>query len=133
GKYIKDWDANVTQKFQEYSEKLKPWESLGVEYDSARAAVQAMMFAEQDPVTFHQLLTEQLKELELLPGENPVGTETQGSPLPEFEGLNEGFVNRFTKLEENLNKVGEFMDNYNKENTRKSQEQMLDETLKALE
>ena len=27
--YIKKWDAGVTKKFQEYSSKLKPYESLG--------------------------------------------------------------------------------------------------------
>ena len=29
GKYIKDWDAGVTKRFQEYSGKLKPYEALG--------------------------------------------------------------------------------------------------------
>ncbi|MBA2350105.1 MAG: hypothetical protein H0V81_17660 [Solirubrobacterales bacterium] len=29
-RYIKEWDAGVTKKFQEYSGKLKPYESLGV-------------------------------------------------------------------------------------------------------
>ena len=29
GRYIKDWDAGVTKKFQEYSGKLKPYETLG--------------------------------------------------------------------------------------------------------
>lgn len=29
GRYIKDWDAGVTKKFQEYSGKLKPYEALG--------------------------------------------------------------------------------------------------------
>lgn len=28
-KYIKDWDAGVTRKFQEYAGKLKPYETLG--------------------------------------------------------------------------------------------------------
>jgi hypothetical protein len=28
-RYIKDWDAGVTKKFQEYSGKLKPYEQLG--------------------------------------------------------------------------------------------------------
>jgi hypothetical protein len=29
GRYVKDWDAGVTKKFQEYSGKLKPYEALG--------------------------------------------------------------------------------------------------------
>lgn len=29
GRYIKDWDAGVTKRFQEYSGKLKPYEQLG--------------------------------------------------------------------------------------------------------
>lgn len=28
-KYIKDWDANVTKKFQDYASKLKPYQALG--------------------------------------------------------------------------------------------------------
>jgi len=29
GRYIKDWDAGVTKKFQEYSSRVKPYEALG--------------------------------------------------------------------------------------------------------
>jgi hypothetical protein len=32
-RYIKDWDAGVTKKFQEYSGKLKPYEQLGTYED----------------------------------------------------------------------------------------------------
>src|SRR5687768_1195528 len=35
-KYVKDWDAQVTRKFQDYSSKLKPWEQLGVPYEEAQ-------------------------------------------------------------------------------------------------
>lgn len=28
--YLQKWDANATKKFQEYSAKLKPWESIGM-------------------------------------------------------------------------------------------------------
>lgn len=39
-KYVKDWDGQVTKKFQEYSSKLKPWEALGIPIDEATKYIQ---------------------------------------------------------------------------------------------
>jgi len=36
GKYIKDWDAGVTKRFQDYAGKLKPYEALGTVEDIQR-------------------------------------------------------------------------------------------------
>ncbi len=129
-KYIKGWDGEVTKKFQSYSEKLKPYEELGVDIDSIKYAVQTMRFAEQDPKGFYEAVAESLKEMGLMEPENtPVG----GSPLPEYDGLPDNFVSEFQSLKKELTDLREFKSNLETERQTQSQQQQLDNLLKDME
>lgn len=132
-KYINQWDGQVTKKFQDLRGQLKQYEDLGVDYDYIQHAVQTLNWANQDPVEFYNQVKQALLEMELLDEENngtpPVGTNT----LPEFEGLNPQFAEKFQTLEKELNDLREFKSNIERERTERTQQQQLDDLLSKLE
>jgi hypothetical protein len=130
-KYYKDWGGNVTRKFQEYSEKLKPWEELGVDYDNARNAIYAMQLADQDPVGFYNQIKNYLEREGLMPGEQ----EMSGVPpqLPEYEGLPDEFVSEYSTMKQELEQLRGFADEIKEERKRGSQQQQLDNLMQELE
>jgi len=61
GRYIKDWDAGVTKKFQEYSGKLKPYEALGP-YKELEQQVNFVKAFRSDPEMVFRLMWEGMNE-----------------------------------------------------------------------
>lgn len=61
GRYVKDWDAQVTKKFQEYAGKVKPYEALGSAEDLMRMKNFADNFR-RDPETIFRLMFQNLHE-----------------------------------------------------------------------
>ena len=61
GRYIKEWDAGVTKKFQEYSGKLKPYEALGPAEEIQRYVNFVKNF-QQDPENIFRLMYYGLQE-----------------------------------------------------------------------
>lgn len=61
-KYVRDWDGNVTRKFQEYAEKLRPYEDLG-DVSALEEAVALNNFLQENPVEFYRVLQETIDEL----------------------------------------------------------------------
>lgn len=130
-KYINDWDAQTTQRFQALNNELKPWKDLGVDYDNVMNAVNAMMFAERDPVGFYNHVREFLEREGLMPGENM--NNGQAPQLPEFEGLPDQFVSKFQSQEQELKELRQFAEEMRNERTQQSQQQQLDNLLSELE
>lgn len=91
-----------------------------------------MMWADQNPLEFYNAVKSQLEELGLM--ENEIQPPVGGSnPLPEYEGLPDGFVKKFQGVEQTLGKINDFVDSFQKEQERNNNRQMLDKTLKDLE
>ena len=61
GRYVKDWDAGVTKKFQEYSGKLKPYEALGPVEELIKFRNLAMNLR-QNPEGFFRIMFEGFQE-----------------------------------------------------------------------
>jgi hypothetical protein len=61
GRYIKDWDAGVTKRFQDYSGRLKPYEALGPVDELTKYRQFAMNFR-QNPEMMFKLMWEGLQE-----------------------------------------------------------------------
>lgn len=131
-KYIKQWDGQVTPKFQELRGKLKQYEDLGVDFDYIQHAVQTLNWANQDPVEFYNQVRQTLMELELLDNED-ITTPPVGNNLPEFEGVNPQFVEKFTNLENELKELREFKGKIENETKERTQQQQLDDLLSKLE
>ncbi len=133
-KYIKDWDGQVTKKFQDLRGQLKQYQDLGVDYEYIQHAVQTLNWANQDPVEFYNQVRNTLVEMELLDNEPTSETTSPvGSNLPEFEGVNPQFVEKFQSLENELNSLREFKENYDRKEKETTQQQQLDELLGKLE
>jgi hypothetical protein len=59
--YLKKWDAEVTKKFEEYSNKLKPWQELG-EPDEVKQYVQFAKNFRQDPEAYFRAMWSRMAE-----------------------------------------------------------------------
>ena len=137
-KYIKEWDGNVTRKFQEYSDKVKQYEDLG-DLSDLTNAYQVLNDLRTDPVGFYEYFRSYLVEnqesivetygVEDLAArlgvqmENNEGGDSINSS-PEAEKIS-ALENTITGLEDKLNKF---------EGDRKEQEQsaMLDSVLEKM-
>lgn len=136
-KYINEWDAGVTKKFQELNGKLKPYEDLGVDVESIQHAVSVMRWADEDPAGFYQevknrihaLAEEGVIDMSMLEGDTP---DPVGSNLPEFEGVPEQFVQRYQGLENQLNEVLEWKKNQESQAESQSRQQQLDNLFENL-
>jgi hypothetical protein len=60
-KYLPTWDGNVTKKFQEYSEKLKPYEELG-DYENLQSSLYYQSLLQEDPTQFVRTVIQAMKE-----------------------------------------------------------------------
>jgi hypothetical protein len=60
-RYIKEWDAGVTKKFQEYSGKLKPYEALGP-YDEIQQYVNFANNFRRDPENVFRLMWQGIQD-----------------------------------------------------------------------
>lgn len=138
-KYVPDWNKGVTERFQAIHKEYEPWKNLGVDFESVQNAIMVMQMAEQDPLEFFKNVRDRLIEMEfdLSDIETPSGNNNtpvgNGSPLPEFEGLNQGFVDRFTKLEEGIESIMNFVNESKSEKENATAQQQLDKILADLE
>lgn len=146
GKYIKDWDAGVTKKFQSYAEKLKAYEELG-DPSSLTNAQSIFNDIQNDPVAFYNnyrdYMLENAEALQQQYGiedinqalgvvqqmeqenENPDG-------LPEFEGLPPQFVDQFKSMQDTIEKLGANFEQTTAQQQEKDHLAMLDNTLETL-
>lgn len=133
--YLPDWDKQVTQQFQKIHEEYKPYKDLGADPETIQNALQIIQFADADPVGFYQYVKELIIESGLeLPDEMDPTQDNQPDPsvLPEYEGLNPQFVEKFTQIEQTLNKFGQFVDQFQAEQETQKNQQQLDNLLKEL-
>jgi len=133
-KYIKEWDSGVTKKFQEYSDKLKGYQSLG-EIEQLQNASQFVKDLQSDPVGFfvsmRDYLVDNADQFDIENVQETLGVlqkmseqqeDFNGGTPPEFEGLPPQFVDMFSKLQDT---VGELSTNYNQTKSQiQEQEQM---------
>lgn len=61
-RYVKDWDAGVTKRFQELQGKLKPWEELKLPLDQVQQALRFSTGFQQDPERSFRLMWNALQE-----------------------------------------------------------------------
>ena len=149
GKYINDWDAGVTKKFQDYSEKLKTYEEMG-DAETLSSAQSILKDIQSDPVEFFnnyrdylvenaQAIQEQygIEDINQAIGIAQQMEQEQEMPddpsgLPEFEGLPPQFIDQFKAMESKLEEYGSKFETLNNGVQEKEQAQMLDKTLETL-
>jgi hypothetical protein len=142
-KYVKNWDAEVTRKFQGIHEQYKPYKDLGADPDSLSQSWRIYQALNQDPVATLKLLQEAVEEMypydEDGDYEQPVGQQndqpwrqTQQPALPEYEGLPQEFVQTFQSMQQQIEQMSQALNNTQQSITEKEQNQMLDNLLSQL-
>jgi len=127
GKYVKDWDANVTKKFQAIHDSYKPYKELGMEPDKLAEAVNIYRIIDQEPERVLEILQEMLK---VENGEvEPVITQPV---VPEYEGLPQPFVEKFSQMETSLERFNNFIESQEQQKIEAQQFQELDTLLERM-
>ena len=60
-RYLKDWDANVTRRFQAIHDQYRPYKNLG-DLDTIQSAMAVYQMLGNDPMQIHRLLETELAE-----------------------------------------------------------------------
>lgn len=125
-KYMKQWDSNVTKKFQSIHEEYKPYKELGPVED-IQSALQVIQLMNEDPIRFYETVTNALKEHGML------GNEGQDDlNLPEFEGVPPQFVEMFNNMKTEFESFKNEYGGFKNELTQKEQIQQVDNLLKDM-
>jgi hypothetical protein len=144
GRYIKDWDAQVTKKFQSYAERVKPYEALG-KVDEITPYVNFARNFQRDPEAVFRLMWNGLQEqygdqfdTELarilqLEMEEAMSDEYDGQEYEDqgVEGYDPNEVFQQNVVEE-LGSFRQFMEDYQANQLRAEEEKQLDGVLTAM-
>lgn len=98
-KYIRDWDGNVTRKFQSIHEQYQPYKELG-EYEELRQAMALNQYLQNNPVDFYNHLQETLDEMReqgLLVTEEP-----EEQFIPGVRSVEDGEPDRLSAIEQQM-------------------------------
>jgi hypothetical protein len=146
GRYIKDWDAQVTKKFQSYAERVKPYEALG-KVDEITPYVNFARNFQRDPEAVFRLMWNGLQEqygdqfdselarILQLEMEEAMSDEYDGEEYEEGEyeegGYDPNEVFQQNVVEE-LGSFRQFMEEYQESQLRAEEDQQLDGVLAAM-
>jgi hypothetical protein len=146
GRYIKDWDAGVTKKFQSYADKIKQYEALGPHEELQRYVNFARNF-QQDPEAIFRMMWNGLHEqygeqfepelARILQVELEQEMSDQGMDPQEFDqngnGDTSGQPDPFQQnVMEELGSFRQFMEEYQANQLRQEEDKQLDTVLQAM-
>jgi hypothetical protein len=126
-KYIKDWDGQVTQKFQSIHDEYKPYKELGVDPDTIKQLVSFVEWIETEPQEVIKFLTESYGTMDN--DTPPVGS---APPDLEFGDLDPKVAEYIKSLQGELGEVKNFINESRTEKEERQQIELLDSTLKEM-
>lgn len=132
-RYVKQWDAGVTRRFQDLHSQYAPYQELG-EVEDLQKAIGLIEMLNETPERFYYALQEQLGLADGtqagLPTEQqqqPVGGGEQNQP-----GLPPEFVSRIDKQEEMLKSIAEYVLNLHNTQQESTEDQELEQYMSLL-
>jgi hypothetical protein len=128
-KYIKDWDGQVTKKFQSIHDEYKPWKELGVDPDSVKQLVSFVEWIESEPEEVIKFITESYLDMDPSGNNQPVGTTP---PDLEFGDLDPKVAEYIKGLQGELGEVKSFINETKSQQEERQQIELLDNTLKEM-
>lgn len=122
-RYVKDWDAGVTKRFQSIHEQYQPYKELG-DPQALQQAIQLQQLIDNDPEYVYRVLAQEF-------GQSEGGTGTGGgsapvSTPPEFEGLPEQFVEQWQTQQTMLENLAQLVLAGRQESTEREEDAALD-------
>lgn len=128
-KYVKDWDGQVTKKFQELHSQYQPYQELG-DPQTLQQALQIANMLSENPEGFVEALYEAMPELfEEDAGEQGLEGE-QGNP--DFQGLPEPFVQQFGQMQQVVETLAQIVLDQQESTTIQQEDAELDDMLAQL-
>lgn len=126
--YLKKWDANVTQRFQELHSKYRPYEELGANPEELESAYGIFQALNNDPKAFLQMLQEALSDDD---GEQGPGSNNGNNQLP-FQGLPEDFQTDYQRTQQAVEAMAQMLLDQQEAAQRQSEDTELDNYLSSL-
>lgn len=129
-KYIKDWDGQVTQRFQSIHKQYEPYKNLGMDPETLRNAAYIYSRLDTDPVEMYKQIHRALKESGMWedPDEQQEPQGRQDS-LPEYEGIPKEFLDDFRSTKAELEELRESMGGFMSHQQEQQESAMLDNIL----
>lgn len=132
GKYVNQWDAGVTRRFQELHGKYKPYEELG-DFETLQKAKEIYSILDEDPERLYNALGEVYGYGQQQNGaegqQQQIGTEEEDSP---FQGALQELQGRFDEQTKVLEAVAQYILNQNQQTQEQSEDQQLTEYMGLL-
>lgn len=132
-KYLHDWNAGVTRRFQAIHDRYRPYKDIGMEAEDLRRASQFYQQLQNDPVQLFNDYQQALIQRGLIPDPSTPQEEPPsytGDPM--YEGLNETFVNKFGQMEQLLSTVAQYILGAQEQTQYDQEQQELDAVLNDL-
>jgi hypothetical protein len=131
GRYIKDWDAGVTRKFQSIRDEYRPYKDLGAGPDELAQAYALMQMVNDDPQRVYDLLGQAIQ-----PQGQPGQQQMPQNPLADAYGdsdLPPQFIDKFTRMEQTLEALaGRFLQDAEQRQA-EQEDQQLEQYMGALQ
>jgi hypothetical protein len=129
GRYIKDWDAGVTRKFQSIHEQYAPFK--GMDAEETQQAMALMQLINEDPQRVYDLLGQSLQ-----PQGQPGQQQMPQNPFADANGdvdLPPQFIDKFTRMEQTLEALaGRFLQDAEQRQA-EQEDQQLEQYMGALQ
>jgi len=134
-KYIKNWDGEVTKRFQSIHDQYRPYKEIGLDAETLRNAAYLYSQLDTDPVTMYKNIHRALKETGMW--EDPDQEEQQSvggrqDPLPEYEGIPKEFLDKFEQSQRELAELREMTQGFIGSQQEAQEMQMLDGVLEQM-
>lgn len=126
-RYVKQWDAGVTRRFQDLHSQYSPYRELG-EVEDLQKAVNLIEMLNGDPERFYYALQDQLG----LTDGTVAGLQEQQQQEQNQPGLPPEFLSRIDKQEEMLRSVAEYVLNLHNSQQESTEDQELDQYMGLL-
>jgi len=134
-RYLKDWDANVTKRFQAIHDQYRPYKEFG-DPDTLRSAMAVYQMLDTDPMQIYRIL-----EAELADELGTQGTGQQQGQLPggqqeevssEWGELPPAAVQKLSQMEQLLTAMAERLIDQDKTTKQQKDDEQLQTTLDGL-
>lgn len=129
--YLKQWDANVTKRFQELHAQYQPYQQLG-DIETLQQALYVQQLIDESPEQVIQALAQALN-LQVGPAQGLGQNGNNNEEIPEeFEGLPVGFVQKFQQQQQALEAMAQLMLNNQQTAQEYAEDAELDDLLSSM-
>lgn len=134
-RYLKDWDANVTRRFQSIHDQYRPYKDLG-DVDTIQSAMAVYKMLDSDPMQIYNLLQESLADELASSGQpqqgQPVTQPGATGPHEVWGELPPAAIEKLGQMEQLLSAMAERLINSDKQSKQAADDAHLEQTLNGL-